>query len=120
MMIPGPLECLIFLILPFIAVLVIAVIAVVLIGKRTSTEISPKTEAGEPRLVRIPQKQTIAGVCSGFAYKFGVPTWLVQVVWVVATFALGGAPLIAYIILAIVMPKASEFPADYDTRTESF
>ena len=118
MMTPGPVECIIVLF--FIAVPVTAVVIAVIIGKRTSIEISPKTEAGDPRLVRIPQRKTIGGVCAGFAYKFGIPTWLVQVIWVVATFGLGGVPLIAYIILAIVMPKASESPADYDTRTESF
>ena len=121
MMTPGPVECLI--VLPFIAMLVtgvIAVIVVFLIGKRTSTEISPKTEADEPRLVRIPQRKTIAGVCAGFAYKFGTPTWLVQVIWVVATFGLSGIPLIAYLILAIVMPRAIESPEDYEARTESF
>lgn len=119
MMIAEVLECLIIVLL-FIAMLVIVAITVILIGKRTSTEISPKTEADEPRLVRISQKWTVTGVCAGFAYKFGVPTWLVQVIWVVATFGLGGVPLIAYIILAIVMPKASESPVDYDTRTENF
>ena len=70
-----------FIILPvFVSILFIAVIvliAVALIGKPTSAEISPKTEDGHPRLVRIPQKQAIAGICAGFAYKFGIPTWMV-------------------------------------------
>jgi phage shock protein PspC (stress-responsive transcriptional regulator) len=118
MLTPGPFECLI--ILPFIAVPVVAVLVAVIIGKRTSIEISPKTETGEPRLVRIPQRKTIGGVCAGFAYKFGIPTWLVQVMLVVLIFGMGGVPLIAYPILWIVMPKASESPEDYDTRTERF
>jgi phage shock protein PspC (stress-responsive transcriptional regulator) len=119
-----PMESCFFIILPvFVSILFIAVIvliAVALIGKRTSAEISPKTEDGHPRLVRIPQKQTIAGICAGFAYKLGTPPWLVQVIWVVLAFGMGGVPLIAYPILWIVMPKASESPEDYDTRTERF
>ena len=118
MMTPGPVECIIVLF--FIAVPVTAVVIAVIIGKRTSIEISPKTEDGHPRLVRIPQKQAIAGICAGFAYKLGTPPWLVQVIWVVATLGLGGVPFIAYLILWMVMPKASESPEDYDTRTESF
>ena len=88
------------------------------IGRRT--ELSPRSEAGDPRLVRFPQRATIGGVCAGFAYKFGVPTWMVQVIWVVLAFGMSGIPLIAYVIFWIMMPKASEFPVDYDTRTESF
>ena len=119
MMTPGPVECIIVLF--FIAVPVTAVVIAVIIGKRTSIEISPKTEDGASKVGSHPTtKQTIAGICAGFAYKLGTPPWLVQVIWVVATLGLGGVPFIAYLILWMVMPKASESPEDYDTRTESF
>ena len=98
----------------------IVLLAVVLVRKRTPSAIAPKTEAGDPRLVRIIQRKTIGGVCAGFAYKFGTPSWIVQVLWVVLTIGLPGIPFIAYIVLWIMMPKASEFPGDYDTRTENF
>ena len=98
----------------------IVVVAVVLVRKRTPSEISPKTEAGDPRLVRIIQRRTIGGVCAGFAYKFGIPPWIVQALWVVVAIGLSGIPFIAYIVLWILMPKASEFPGDYDARTENF
>lgn len=98
----------------------IVVLCVVILGKRPSTSTPPKTEAGEPRLVRIPQRQTIGGVCVGFAYKFGIPPWLVQALWMVVAIGLSGIPLIAYVVLWIMMPKASEVPDDYDARTESF
>ena len=73
----------------------IVVLFVVILGKRPSTSTPPKTEAGDSRLVRIPQRQTIGGVCAGFAYKFGIPPWLVQALWVVVAIGLSGIPLIA-------------------------
>lgn len=112
---------LVFQVFVFTAVITaIVVLVVVIIGKRPSTSISPKTEAGDPRLVRIPQRKTIAGVCAGFAYKFGAPIWIVQTLWVVVAIGLSGTLLIAYVVLWIMMPKASEVPDDYKTRTENF
>ena len=112
---------LVFQVFVFTAVITaLVVLFVVIIGKRPSTSTSPKTEAGDPRLVRIPQRQTIGGVCAGFAYKFGIPPWLVQALWVVVAIGLSGIPLIAYVVLWVMMPKASEVPDDYETRTENF
>ncbi|MDE0043520.1 MAG: PspC domain-containing protein [Candidatus Poribacteria bacterium] len=87
-------------------------------GKRGPYETSPKTETGEPRLVRITDRKMIGGVCAGFAYKFGIPHWIVRVLWVLLMFPLSGTPIIAYFILWGFMPKATEFPEDYDNRTE--
>ena len=71
---------------------------------------------GKPRLVRMPQKKAIAGICAGLSYYFGCPTWIVRVALIVSIFAIGISPL-AYIILWIFMPVASEIPSDYDDRT---
>ncbi len=105
-----------------IGVFVFAVIMVVAVlrGKRGPSETSPRTEAGEPRLVRITERKTIGGVCAGFAYKFGIPPWIVRVLWALLMFPLSGTPIIAYFILWGLMPKANEFPEDFDSRTDSY
>lgn len=103
----------------FAAVVIVLIVAAIirLIGRRT--EISPKSEAGDPRLVRFAQKETVGGVCVGLAYKFGIPPWVVKVTYVVLALGLPEI-LIVYLICWIMMPKASEIPADYGTRTERF
>jgi phage shock protein PspC (stress-responsive transcriptional regulator) len=72
------------------------------------------TDKGErpQRLMRIKPKRILGGVCAGFAYWFGLPTWLVRVL---AIFT--GIPILAYIILWIFMPATDELPSDYDERT---
>ncbi len=63
-----------------LSVLVCGIIMVVaaLRGKRGASEMSARTEAGEPRLVRITERKIIGGVCAGFAYKFAMPQWIVR------------------------------------------
>ena len=100
------------------AILLVAIAIIRLIGRQT--EIAPQSDTGDPRLVRFPQRETVGGVCAGFAYKFGIPTWMVQVIWVVLAFGTSGIPLIAYVIFWVMMPKSSEFPEDYGSRTKSF
>jgi len=55
-------------------------------------------------LVRPRNDKWIAGVCAGLASRFGLPTGLVRLAFVV--FGLVGAGEIAYIVLWILMPKA--------------
>lgn len=64
------------------------------------------------RLVKIKQKGILGGVCAGFAYWLGWPTWILRVL----TFLVGPGALV-YIVLWIFMPAADELPADYDERT---
>ena len=54
-------------------------------------------------LVRPRNDKWIAGVCSGLARRFGLPTGLVRLAFVI--FGLVGAGEIAYILLWILMPK---------------
>ena len=49
----------------------------------------------------------IAGVCGGFGEYTPLPSWLWRVLFLTALF-FGGFGLIAYIILWICMPPASE------------
>lgn len=63
------------------------------------------------RLRRI-NNSAIAGVCGGFAYWLSIPTWIVRVVWILFTLA-GGAGIIIYFLLALLMPRWKEDPLDY-------
>ncbi len=71
---------------------------------------------GKRRLVRIKQDKIIGGVCAGFAYWLGWPTWLVRALLVILVLSLGSG-LLGYIIFWIFMPVASELPGDYYERT---
>lgn len=59
------------------------------------------------RLYRNRQDKMIAGVAGGLAQYFGVDPVLVRLAFVVLCFvpAVGGISVLAYIILAIVLPK---------------
>ncbi|MDQ1328559.1 MAG: PspC protein [Candidatus Poribacteria bacterium] len=70
---------------------------------------------GKPRLVRIPEKRIIGGVCAGFAYWLHWPTWAVRALLILLILSVGFG-ILAYIILWILMPVATETPADYDDR----
>ena len=60
----------------------------------------------EPRrLHRSTNESMLFGVAGGMAEYFDVDPTLVRIAWVVLTFASAGIALIAYLILAIIMPK---------------
>jgi phage shock protein C len=66
----------------------------------------PTREAPPPRLLRRRlDNRVIAGVCSGLADYFAIDPILIRLAFVVITFA-GGAGVLAYIILWIVMTPA--------------
>jgi len=75
------------------------------------------TESGNsrPKLRRIKGKHWLGGVCAGFGYWFGVPTWVVRLVWTVLLllYGVGG---IVYVLLWIFMPEWDTVPADYEER----
>ncbi len=58
-------------------------------------------------LARIPRGDggMIAGVCAGLARRFGLSTSMVRLAF--AVFGIVGAGEIAYIVLWLLMPKAS-------------
>ncbi len=56
------------------------------------------------KLYRSRTNRQIAGVCGGLGEYLGVDPVLVRVVFVLAALA-GGPGLIAYIVLALVMPE---------------
>ncbi len=58
------------------------------------------------RLYRSRRERMLAGVSGGLAEYFHIDPVLVRLLFVVATIASGGGGLLAYIILAIVVPEA--------------
>jgi len=78
--------------------------------------VKPTDNEGHPRLVRITQRDILGGVCAGFAYWLGWPTWVVRALTVIVALLTGFAILV-YLVLWIFMPAASELPSDYDERT---
>lgn len=57
------------------------------------------------RLHRSSKDSIVFGVAGGLAEYFQVDTTLVRIAWVLFILATGGTALIAYVILAIIMPK---------------
>ena len=100
--------------------LVVLLVVANFLGKRGPADTSPKTAAGHPTLVRITQRKVIAGVCAGFAWKFGVPRSIVRAFWILMMIPLSGTPMIAYFSCWALMPKANKLPEDYDTRTDGY
>lgn len=55
-------------------------------------------------LYRLPKQGKIFGVCAGLADFFDMDVTLMRVIFVVLAFATGGAMVLLYIILAIILP----------------
>ena len=58
--------------------------------------------------MRSGRDKKIAGVCAGVAYYFDIDPTIVRVIWDVLAFGYG-AGIIAYIILWIIAPVASDY-----------
>lgn len=69
-------------------------------------------------LAKIKQDKKIGGVCSGFAYMLGVPTWAVRMTWALTVLFGCGVPIAAYLLLWIFMPQWHVDPSDYAVRTQ--
>jgi phage shock protein C len=65
----------------------------------------------EKRLYRSNKERMIAGVCGGLAQYFNVDTAIVRLIFILGIF-LGGFSIIAYIILAIVVPAENSRHAE--------
>ena len=59
-------------------------------------------------LERMPREGKIFGVCAGLSDYFGVDIAAMRIIFVVLALATGGAMIILYLILAVVMPVADE------------
>ncbi len=60
------------------------------------------------QLMRSERDKKIAGVCAGVAHYFDIDPTIVRVIWGVLAFGYG-AGIVAYIILWIIAPVASDY-----------
>ncbi len=60
---------------------------------------------GQKRLHRSRRDRVVAGVCGGLGDYFGIDPTVVRLAFVAAALA-GGASVLAYVILALVLPEA--------------
>ena len=60
------------------------------------------------QLMRRGSDQKIAGVCAGVAHYFDIDPTIVRVIWGVLAFGYG-AGIVAYIILWIIAPVATDY-----------
>ena len=58
----------------------------------------------EKKLIRVSNGMFL-GVCGGVAKYFGVDATLIRVLWAVAAFVGFGTPVLAYFVMAFIMPK---------------
>lgn len=65
---------------------------------------NPTPVAPAKRLYRLPDQGKVAGVAAGMAEYFEMDVTLMRVLWIIAIFATGGFFILAYFIMAVVMP----------------
>lgn len=59
-------------------------------------------------LYRLPKQGQIAGVCAGLADYLDIDVTLMRVIWVIGAFVTGGAVVLLYLVLAIIVPTTNE------------
>ena len=69
------------------------------------------------KLKRMTEHNWIGGVCAGVAYWFGIPTWILRMVWAMLALCYG-VGIVGYIALWIFMPRWETDPSDYKCVTE--
>ncbi len=105
----------------FLLVLLIGYIGVIMrAGRPQPPQTVPRTEPAPPhnggtqpsqpyypakRLGRSCRNKVFAGVCGGMAEYLDLDPFLVRVLWIIGTLVSVGIFLLAYLILAIVLPK---------------
>jgi len=60
-----------------------------------------------PRRLTRSRDRQLAGVAGGMAEYLDIDPTIIRILWVIVVLATGGLALIAYVILALVMPQAS-------------
>lgn len=70
-------------------------------------------------LYRLPKQGQIFGVCAGLADYFNIDVTLMRVIFVIMAFATGGAVVILYIILAIILPTPNGNGAQKKSQSQS-
>lgn len=80
-------------------------------GDPVRVETKPVSDKKKKRLVRSRNKQ-LMGVCGGIAEYFNIDPTLVRIAFVIATIAAQGSGILAYLVLAWVMPKPEAVSAE--------
>ena len=57
----------------------------------------------------------LAGVCAGLAHRLGVESWLIRLIWL-ATVLLFGTGVLAYLVLAIALPREDKLATALSPR----
>ncbi len=65
------------------------------------------TSSTHRKLYRDYDNKFIGGVCAGFAQYFGIDALWIRIIALIFLFALVGSPILVYIILWIIIPKAN-------------
>ncbi|MCR4311388.1 MAG: PspC domain-containing protein [Candidatus Taylorbacteria bacterium] len=90
-------------------------------GAHTSTEGTTeqkhRDEKGTKRLFRDTDNSMVAGVCSGIAAYFGIDPTLIRLVFALSLL-FGGAGIIVYIILWLVVPEAKSVTEKMEMKGE--
>ncbi len=84
-------------------------------------QIGPQTQTpAVSKLARIPEKSKLGGVLAGFAYFFGIPLWLLRLLFVLVIILEGDdlaeLLILLYILCWIFMPVMG-LPIDFFART---
>ncbi|WP_111708115.1 PspC domain-containing protein [Lutibacter citreus] len=72
-------------------------------------EDQPKYRSKTPtkKLFRDSEDKFLGGVCSGLGHYFGIDSIWMRIIWIVLTFPSGGATILIYILLWILLPQAN-------------
>jgi phage shock protein PspC (stress-responsive transcriptional regulator) len=73
------------------------------------------TKGESVKLARVIDQGIFGGVCSGFAYFTGTPTWIWRAGFVVFSL-LGGSGILVYVVLWAFMPYFDKTPSNYLER----
>ena len=76
-----------------------------------------ETYSSSKRLYRNPENSVVGGVCGGLAAYFGIDPVIFRLLFVIFFFA-GGASILVYVILWIVLPKAETAAQKLEMRGE--
>ena len=77
-------------------------------NENNQDQYGPSQNNGEKRLMRSGKKMLL-GVCGGIAEFFGVDATLIRLLVVFFALAGIGSGIVAYLIAAIIMPKAPDY-----------
>jgi phage shock protein C len=76
-----------------------------------------KNDSNQGKLYKADKRGEISGVCIGLADFFNIDVTIIRLIFIVLALS-GGPGIIAYIIMAIVMPDERDvYPERYDGST---